>query len=128
MSDWWGGVSDFERNLQGVRERKNAGAVEGVQLATLNVLNVSNQQVPHEEGDLERDGAASVEATATGARGAVAYGRKADTKDYAVVQHEDMTLHHDSGRNAKFLENAFNSTRPQSLEIMGERVKRKMGT
>lgn len=128
MSDWWSGVADFQGNLQGVRERKNAGAVEGMQLATLLVLNVSNQQAPHEDGDLERDGAASVEATANGARGAVSYGRKGDTKDYAVVQHEDMTLNHDSGRNAKFLENALNSTREQALEILGERVKDKIGT
>jgi len=128
VSDYWAGVSDFQGNLQGVRERKNAGAVEGMQLAGLNVLNVSNQQVPHEDGDLERDGAVSVEATAHGARAAVAYGRKADTKDYAVKQHEDMTLHHDAGRNAKFLENAFNSTRAQSLEIAANSVKRKMGT
>ena len=128
MSGYWSGADQFQARLQKAREAKNAGAVEGMQLAALNVLNVSNQQVPHEDGDLERDGAASVEATRTGARAAVAYGRKADTKDYAPVQHEDMTLHHDSGRNAKFLENALNSTRAQSLEIAGESVKRKMGT
>lgn len=128
MSDWWAGVSDFQANLQGVRERKNAGAVEGIQMALLNVENVSNRQVPHEDGDLERDSTTSVEATAHGARGALSYGNRADTKDYAVVQHEDMSLHHDSGRNAKFLENAFNSTRAESAEIAAARVKAKMGT
>lgn len=128
MSDYWSGGDKFQARLQQAREAKNAGAVEGIQLAALNALNVSNQQVPHEDGDLERDGAVSVEATRTGARAALAYGRKADTKGYAVKQHEDMSLHHDSGRNAKFLENALNSTRAQSLEIAGESVKRKMGT
>lgn len=128
MSDYWSGIGTIQGNLQGVRERKNAGAVEGMQLATLNTLNVSNSQVPHEDGDLERDGAASVEATRTGARGAVAYGRRADTKDYAVVQHEDMTLHHDSGRNAKFLENALNITRAENAEILAQRIRQKMGT
>lgn len=127
MSSYWSGADQFQARLQKAREAKNAGAVEGMQLAGLNALNVSNQQVPHEEGDLERDGAVSAEATRTGARAAIAYGRKADTKDYAVRQHEDMSLHHDSGRNAKFLENALNSTRAQSLEISAEAVRRKMG-
>lgn len=126
--NWWKGASDIQGNLQGVRERKNAGAVKGAKLAALNVLNVSNQQAPHEDGDLERDGAVSAEATKDGAVAAIAYGRTAQTKDYAVVQHEDMTLKHDPGRNAKYLENALNSTRAQSLEIMAEATKREIGT
>lgn len=128
MTEWWSGVADFQGNLQGVRERKNAGSVQGLRLASLNTLNVSNQQVPHEDGDLERDGAASVEATAKGARAAVSYGRRGDTKDYAVVQHEDMTLHHDSGRNAKYLENALNMTRAENSEIIAQALRSEMGT
>jgi len=128
MRDYWKGAQQFKNRLDDARKAKNEGAREATQLAALNTLNVSNQQVPHNEGDLERDGAASSEATPTGARAAISYGRRGDTKDYAVVQHEDMSLHHDSGRNAKFLENAINSTRAQNLDIMGTHVKRKMGT
>ena len=128
MSDYWSGIGTIQGNLQGVRERKNAGAVEGMQLATLNTLNVSNSQVPHEDGDLERDGAASVEATRTGARGAVAYGRRADTKDYAVVQHEDLAFKHDPGRQAKYLEQPMNTEADTMAKLVGREVKREMGT
>lgn len=65
------------------------------------ILQVGNSHVPHEDGTLERSGAVSDphdgEAT-------VYY----DTP-YAVVQHEDLTLQHDAGRTAKWLENALNS-------------------
>lgn len=88
----------------------------GLFLAGRNVLNVSNRQVPHEEGDLERDGA--VVQGGAGEPVSITYGRSADTKDYAVKQHEDMSLRHDSGRNAKFLENALNSERETSLQII----------
>ena len=91
------------------------------------MLNVSNRQIPHESGDLERDGATSTEATKTGARGAVAYGRRADTKDYAVSQHERMDFHHDGGRNAKFLENAFNSTRAESADVIANALRGEIG-
>lgn len=120
----WEGLQAFNGALDGVRERIKIGAREGLWAALTNVLNVSNRQVPHEEGDLERDGEPSMEEGKL--RGAVSYGRTAQTKDYAVVQHEDMTLNHDAGRNAKFLENAFNTTRDQSLEIVAAAVKRRM--
>lgn len=103
-----------------------AGAVQGLRFASRNTLNVSNRQVPHEEGDLERDGAASVDEGELIA--AIAYGRTAQTKDYAVPQHEDMSLKHDSGRNAKYLENALNATAPQNGQIIATAIRSKMGT
>lgn len=121
MSDWFSGVDKVVQASGKVKQRKAKGAKRGVLLALRNVLNVSNAQVPHEEGDLERDGGYGIDGELL--RGAVTYGRSADTKDYAEVQHEDMTLNHDSGRNAKFLENAFNSTRAQSRELIAESVK-----
>lgn len=123
MSGYWKGADKMRQQLVMARERKTAGARTGILMALLNVLGVSNSQVPHEDGDLERDGAASV-ADGDELRGAVSYGRNADTKDYAERQHEDMTLKHDAGRNAKFLENAFNSTRDTSREIIAAQIKR----
>lgn len=112
-------------NLGKANQDMREGAAEGLQVAGRNVLNVSNTQVPFEEGDLARDGGMSLDEGTL--RLALSYGRSADTKDYAVVQHEDMSLKHDAGRNAKFLENAMNSTREQNLQILGAAIKRKMG-
>lgn len=127
MSAIWEGAEQIVANLRKAQEAKTRGARRGLQLALRNVLNVSNKQVPHEEGDLERDGGTSMD-DGDAIRGAISYGRSADTKDYAVVQHEDMTLSHDGGRNAKFLEHAMMSTRQQNAEILATAIRREMGT
>lgn len=38
----------------------------------------------------------------------ISYGNNDVSSEYAVIQHEDMSLNHPNGGNAKFLENAFN--------------------
>jgi hypothetical protein len=122
LSEGFGGVDKFIANLKGLGVNVHKGGIRGMRLASANTLNVSNKQVPHEEGDLERDGGTSVDERNLIA--AVSYGRTADTRKYAERQHEDMNLKHDSGRNAKFLENALNSTRAQNLQIIAEAIKK----
>ena len=107
------------------KTRKNKGANIGLMRALRNVLDVSNRSVPFEEGDLERDG--GISSDPDNLRGAVSYGRSADTKDYAVVQHEDMTMQHDAGRGPKFLENAINSTKDQNAEIIAKATREEIG-
>lgn len=119
-------MSALLANLGKANRDMREGSAEGLQIAGRNTLNVSNSQVPFEEGDLSRDGGISLDEVEL--RLALSYGRSADTKDYAVAQHEDMSFAHDAGRNAKYLENAMNSTREQNLQVIGAAIKRKMGT
>lgn len=99
--------------------QSRAGAERGVKLGVEHILQVSNTHVPIEEGTLERSGVAS----ADGLRGAVSY----DTP-YAVVQHEDLTLAHDAGRSAKFLERAMNGERKTVAELIAREVRKELGT
>lgn len=124
MSDYWAGADRIGAVVKDIRARKNKGARRGLQLALVETLGRSNAQVPHEEGDLERDGGVSLDDDRL--LGAVSYGRNADTKDYAERQHEDMTLKHDAGRNAKFLENALNSMKNEAGEIVAASIRREM--
>lgn len=126
MSDYWQGMDGVIEAAKRAKDRKTKGAKLGLMRALRNTLDVSNQSVPHEEGDLERDGGTSVDDGKL--RGAVSYGRSADTKDYAVPQHENMTYHHDAGRGAKFLENALNSTKAQNAEIIAKATREELGT
>lgn len=109
------------------RERQRAGVERGVLTALANVLTVSNSRVPHETGALQRDGAAGLVEQGGHIRGGVSYGRTGDTPKYAERQHEDMSLHHDAGRSAKFLEHAFNTTREQNLAIIQQAVRGETG-
>lgn len=81
------------------------------------VLARSTQRVPHETGDLQDSGQVSVEPG--NLRAAVSY----DTP-YAVVQHEDMTLQHDAGRSAKYLETAMNEVAGGPAERI---IRRRLG-
>lgn len=91
-------------------------AAHGLFLAAEHILQVSNTHVPIREGVLMRSGVASVDEEAL--KAAVSY----DTP-YAVVQHEDMHIRHDPGRNAKFLENAGNSEAKVIGKIIADAIK-----
>jgi hypothetical protein len=121
------GIETFLAGLRGAHERARVGAKRGLGLALQNVLDVSNRTVPVEEGDLRRDGGWSLE-DGRKLRGAVSYGRRGDTRDYAVPQHERMDYKHDAGRGPKFLENALNSQRETSAKLMGREIKGEMGS
>lgn len=111
---------DLLANLDRLVADIEDGAAEGLYLAAEHVLGVSNDHVPTEEGTLERSGRATVDKGSLTA--AVSY-----STPYAVVQHEDLTLRHDPGRTAKFLENALNGERETARKIVATRIRRKLG-
>lgn len=87
-----------------------AGADRAAYLAGEHVLQVSNTMVPIEEATLERSGRVT---DPEDGQVTVYY----DTP-YAVVQHEDLTLQHDAGRSAKYLERAMRGEQDAVAEIM----------
>lgn len=89
----------------------------GLTLAAEHILGVAKEQVPIEEHTLEESGFTST-AGVHALRAAVSF----DTP-YAVRQHEDMTARHDKGRNAKYLENAFNSEQDAVKQIIAKELK-----
>lgn len=113
------GVSVIVGKMHGVGEDVRKAKRVSLRTAGLHILGVSNEQVPIEEHDLEESGVVSQnDAGLT----AISY----DTA-YAVKQHEDMSLHHDAGRNAKYLESAMNSEREAVLEILAAGIKKETG-
>ncbi|MEV5086877.1 hypothetical protein AB0N18_02820 [Streptomyces griseoincarnatus] len=104
-------------NAQPVNRAAATAAGRGARLAAEHLLGVSRDRVPIEEGTLERSGTV----TADEANGAAAV--SFDTV-YAVRQHEDMTLRHDAGRTAKFLEDPFNEEQQAMQAIIAAQVRR----
>jgi hypothetical protein len=102
--------------MRNIPEELHEKAADGLFLATEHVLQVSNESVPLEEGTLERSGVASVDREKL--RGAISY----DTP-YAVRQHEDLDAQHDSGRTAKYLENAMNSERRTIRQLIADAMR-----
>ncbi|MFB9852444.1 hypothetical protein ACFFMR_18880 [Micromonospora andamanensis] len=90
-----------------------SATMDGLELSAEHLLQVSSGEVPHEEGDLERSGEVSRDDQQMAV--AVSYDRP-----YAVRQHEDMTLRHDQGRKAKYLEDPMNSEQDTMLAIQAK--------
>lgn len=108
-------------NGPAIKRFEQSGAVKGLKRAAEHLLQRSRSVVPIEEGALERSGIASVDAVNLTA--AVSY----DTP-YAVDQHEDMTLRHDQGRTAKYLERPMSEERGRIAEIIAAQIRKELGT
>ncbi|GAA3705389.1 hypothetical protein GCM10023081_46780 [Arthrobacter ginkgonis] len=100
-----------------VRDIVNGAAVRGLTLAAEHALGEANKNVPIEEGTLERSGYTTVDPG--GLQAAISY----DTP-YAVRQHEDMSLRHDDGRTAKWLENAVNAEAQNVRDIIAGAIRK----
>ncbi|MGY0023756.1 hypothetical protein ACVHNB_32905 [Streptomyces sp. YJ-C3] len=100
-----------------VTRETRAAASRGLYLGAEHVLGKSNERVPLDEGTLQHSGTASVDEAALTA--AVSY-----DGPYAVVQHERLDFRHAPGREAKFLENALNSSRDEVMALVAAEVRR----
>lgn len=104
-----------------VKAAGHDGAVRGLRLASEHLLQRARTRVPIEEGTLERSGVASLD------EGALQAAVSFDTP-YAQRQHEDMTLRHDSGRTAKYLENPMSEESGAMGELIAATIRRELGT
>lgn len=109
--------SDLNLDLADVDARVEKGALKGLAVALEHLLQVSRDQVPHEEGTLERSGTVDVDAEES--RGSVSY----DTP-YAVIQHENLDFAHDAGRKAKYLEDPLNEESGQMQALIAAQIRR----
>jgi len=112
-------VRDHRREVLAAIRREAARALND---GAGELLRKANQTVPIEEHVLEESGhviPATPERTIAG----VGYGGEASA--YALRQHEDTTLRHDPGREAKWLEKTFKSDGKRVLEWVGDRIRRR---
>ena len=107
---------DIERAMAAII----GASMDGMADAMEHVLGVATDHVPHEYGDLQNSGKATVDESSR--MGAVSF----DTP-YAVRQHEELTWRHNAGRTAKYLENAVNSERDTVAELIAGAARRKIG-
>lgn len=106
-------------NGDDIKAALNGASTRGLEVAAEHLLQVSRTEVPIEEGTLERSGTATVDEQKKAA--AVSY----DTP-YAARQHEDLTLRHDDGRKAKYLEDPMNAERDTMLELIAAEARREL--
>lgn len=102
-----------------VRREFENHASQGLNIFATEVLSEAVDRVPLDTGDLSRSGAVHQR------QGALEAWVVFDSP-YAIRQHEDLTLEHKNGREAKYLENAAKELRPTMETMIGNYVKGKM--
>lgn len=88
---------------------------EGLQDAADHLLGAAQEVVPIEEATLERSGRAEADSK----RAVVSF----DTP-YAVRQHEDLSLAHDAGRTAKYLERPAMAEQDTMAKLLAKPIDR----
>lgn len=98
-----------EWNGDGIAGNVEAAIERGIFMACEALKANALDRTPFAEGDLRQSAMASAEGT----RGVVSY-----NTPYAVRQHEDVTLNHPNGGEAKFLEKAVNDFCAEFVDIV----------
>jgi hypothetical protein len=84
-------------------------------------LEEANRTIPLEEGIMQDSGFTEVDRDALEAQ--IAY-----STPYAQKQHEDVTLHHDPGREDHWLEKTVDRNRQAYADYIATEVRRRLGT
>lgn len=93
------GLKEVYKNLNITEEEIIKAALKGQKALALNILGESQKLVPVDTSTLKRSGHVSTERNIT----TISY-----NTPYALKQHEDASLNHPKGGEAKYLEKPFN--------------------
>ena len=107
------GLKEIYKNLELTQEEVIAAALKGQKVLAQNILGESQKLVPVDTGTLKRSGHISTEGTTT----TISY-----NTPYALKQHEDPTLNHPKGGEAKYLERPFNEKVQDIEDFIGTEV------
>lgn len=111
---------DLKWNDGRVKAVAKAAAQEALMTLGLAIQREAQEIVPHDEGHLE--GSAVTEPLGSGQVGVrVAFGGPATA--YAVRQHEDTSIQHTNGRQAKYLETPFKANVDKAPRLVELAVK-----
>lgn len=112
--------SQLLRGLADAASRMQTGAARGLNEWGEHVLDEAVRVVPIEEGTLQNSG--TVSQSTDGKTVGVGFGSGA-AAPYAIKQHEDLSLHHDQGRQAKYLEQPLQASKTTGLGIVAQAIK-----
>jgi hypothetical protein len=103
----------LEKTIKNIKDVTPEAVIYGLQP----ILELSQQYVPVDTGDLKRSGFIEARKTTTGTRAVIGYAKNG-VPNYAAWVHEMMHIPHAKGKSAKFLERAVN----ERIHILKPRI------
>lgn len=119
-------VEAFGRTLRALPEAALLGAAAGLYQEAEAIMTDSKEIVPFDLGVLSDSG--FVDPWRDGDTVYVMMGYGGAAAAYALIQHEDLTLRHPNGREAKYLEKPLMARVPDMSSRIGEHVMFRMKT
>lgn len=111
-------MQDFGKALEQIGHQLMQAAADGVGEACDELLSLSRDEIPYDQGDLSNSGKVDVEVSRPLVTGAVSF----DTP-YAVRQHEDTSLSHQDGRKAHYLGDPLRANVDRLLGHVADRMR-----
>lgn len=106
------------KNFKASKAQLGKSTAKAVTDATLFVLGDAVGRTPVDTGDLRGSGSTDIDVTESRVEGVVGY-----SAPYAVRVHEDMSMFHPRGGEAKFLENAFTQNEKKIEQHIQDAIK-----
>jgi hypothetical protein len=108
----------LDKKLDRIKEKLDTKLRSGVAKVAYQILKKSNSYVPVDTGFLRESGHSYTQGTGTKIEAVVMY-----NAEYAVRVHEDLTMRHPHGGQAKFLARAIEETKPEVVGILKKLLK-----
>lgn len=116
------GFPELAAKLKNLEPAAKKGAEAGLFALGNNIMTEAKQRVPVDQGILRASGYVSPPED-----GNVELGFGGAASAYAVKQHEDLTLRHPGGGQAKFLESAIDDARSSAAEVVAGFARKAVG-
>lgn len=111
------GFKELYKKMGLLEEEIKKGALKGLKITAQNILGESQKLVPVDTGTLQKSGTIKLNSETLTAQ--ISY-----NTPYALKQHEDATLNHPNGGEAKYLERPFNEKAGELEVNIGNEINR----
>lgn len=111
------GLNDVKKELRNASKRWQNGVATGLYMAGGNIMTRSKRLVPVDLGALKNSGYVTLPVMSSH-QITIEMGYGGPASDYAIRQHEDLTLNHPEGGQARYLSQAADEHEPTLLKTI----------
>lgn len=115
------GLDEFKRNLEERIKAAQKAAAAGLYAHANNVMTEAKELSPVDTGVMRGSGYVTIPEENSNPVVEVGFGGASEA--YVVKQHEDQSLNHPDGGEAKFLEKALDRNKDKASELIGRFIK-----
>ena len=115
-------INQVRRSLRNIEKKVRDATIKAAEDIALDLADKALNRAPKDTGELRQSADPTVEVKGSKINAKVTFSAKAPNGyDYALIQHEDLTFHHDIGEN-KYLEKPLKENTSKYKKYMDDKV------